>query len=700
MTVSKVLPEKEPKHDPPDLTRHAVARSFLFELHGEVGNQAMQHLLRSGFIQAKLAISYPDDPEEREADNVASTIMRKAAGGPCSCSAGEEMCEECQQKQSAPAIQRRATSPTALTHVSRIVSDVLRSSGHPLDSATLGFFEPRFGRDFSQVRVHTDADAAASARSIHAHAYTAGPDIVFAPGQYSPATTSGRSLLAHELTHVLQQRDTKYSGLLQRKPETCDPHEDDRPWLGRIRGTYSAALRRTPFKNPNDPHAGTLADIDEGDFVTVVGHEGGWLRARAFSGKKEIEGYISHELVVFDRWDLEPEAVKTGLTMREALVILKRAEVKKDADKAYVPTCQEKKKIDAAILTVKKEPKYQVDETTYHVSFVRKAGAKIKISTIEDFVLFVEAVEAQYPNASAEQVVSEIRQLWFSDVNWEVLVASQGIKQGDQYIDIESAPNPIADMFDMADLAPAAASKIIKTRMGDVNIGHVMAGIDARLSGSPTTYPKKFLSAQKHDKGLSEFKYESLKEADMGDPTMFATFTGDLGQAYAIFLFDRYVSKDPNAKLLDYMNEFAKPEELLGDLQGYIASAVAADVRKSGASPTGTQVKASSIVRDMYLVDKSSATPGVDAYLETVSGKTGDELKKHIFEDARSFASLWYAKLALENSTMFPITKEDFTDATEEFWKFSEEYETMDDTGDTLSASVDRLLRSAASLHW
>src|SRR5579859_3034204 len=104
----------------------SASLSPALELQQSAGNQAMQQLLRSVYIQAKLAISSPDDPEEREADSVANNVMRKAAGAPCSCSPGEEMCEECQQKQSASAIQRRATSPSSPSQVPRVVSDVLR----------------------------------------------------------------------------------------------------------------------------------------------------------------------------------------------------------------------------------------------------------------------------------------------------------------------------------------------------------------------------------------------------------------------------------------------------------------------------------------------------------------------------------------------------------------------------------------------
>jgi hypothetical protein len=179
------------------------------QLQQSIGNQALQQLLRSRVIQAKLAISNPDDPEEREADTVADTIMRKSAGFPtfarCSCAEGKGLCEECQQKQSQPVIYRRAVAPAAQSHVPRIVGDVLRSSGLPLDSATRAFFEPRFGRDFSRVRIHTGSEAAESARSINALAYTLSNDLVFGHGQYAPDTNAGRTLLAHELTHVLQQ---------------------------------------------------------------------------------------------------------------------------------------------------------------------------------------------------------------------------------------------------------------------------------------------------------------------------------------------------------------------------------------------------------------------------------------------------------------------------------------------------------------
>ncbi|MCE9672850.1 DUF4157 domain-containing protein [Myxococcus stipitatus] len=93
-----------------------------------------------------------------------------------------------------------------------IVHEALRSPGQPLDSATRAFMEPRFGYDFSQVRVHFGREAEQSARDVNAHAYTVGRDVVFGAGRFAPGTYDGRRLLAHELAHVVQQAPSGASG--------------------------------------------------------------------------------------------------------------------------------------------------------------------------------------------------------------------------------------------------------------------------------------------------------------------------------------------------------------------------------------------------------------------------------------------------------------------------------------------------------
>src|SRR5262249_9034178 len=101
-------------------------------------------------------------------------------------------------------VKQPSTFNSPLSQVPPIVHEVLRSPGEPLDTETREFFEPRFGHDFGQVRVHTDGKAAESARAVAALAYTTGRDIVFGSGQYAPHRAAGKRLLTHELAHVVQ----------------------------------------------------------------------------------------------------------------------------------------------------------------------------------------------------------------------------------------------------------------------------------------------------------------------------------------------------------------------------------------------------------------------------------------------------------------------------------------------------------------
>src|SRR5919106_6724501 len=105
-------------------------------------------------------------------------------------------------------LQRAAIRPdTPQDHAAlpSVVHDVLHSPGQPLDPGTRASMGPAFGHDFSSVRVHTDAPAAASAQAVNARAYTVGHNLVFGASQYNPDSQHGQRLLAHELTHIVQQ---------------------------------------------------------------------------------------------------------------------------------------------------------------------------------------------------------------------------------------------------------------------------------------------------------------------------------------------------------------------------------------------------------------------------------------------------------------------------------------------------------------
>lgn len=117
----------------------------------------------------------------------------------CGSKAGCASCKDRHETVQRSAFEQRSGEAPAIVH------EALRSPGQSLDVGARSFIEPRLGYDFSRVRVHTDARAGKSAATVSALAYTVGNDIVFGPGQYSPATHSGRRLLAHELVHVIQQ---------------------------------------------------------------------------------------------------------------------------------------------------------------------------------------------------------------------------------------------------------------------------------------------------------------------------------------------------------------------------------------------------------------------------------------------------------------------------------------------------------------
>jgi len=276
----KTFAVKERRSAPAVRSRSQPSR---FGYHGpEVKAQQARigRILRSTGAQAKLTIGQPGDRYEQEADRVADQVMAMSAPNLQRQPENEEeeetlrtkpladqitplvqrqeeppeeeeeaiqakswygetiqrMCAECEEEQ----VQRQPaeeeeelqakeepgqTPQVSSSLESRIHS--MKSGGHPLDAATRSFFEPRFGRDFSDVRLHTDSTAADTARSIHARAFTLGNHIAMCSGEYHPNSQSGQRLLGHELTHVIQQNSglnpnpvthtSKRSGLAQAK---------------------------------------------------------------------------------------------------------------------------------------------------------------------------------------------------------------------------------------------------------------------------------------------------------------------------------------------------------------------------------------------------------------------------------------------------------------------------------------------------
>jgi hypothetical protein len=193
-----------------------------------------------GILQPKLVVGTVDDPLEREADRIADQVMHFpasalpitaiTAGSPqlrrqCACGSCEEEASQTLRTVRAGSL---CSGNERDTH--RIVDEVLRSPGRPLDTLVRNDMEQRFGHDFSRVRLHTDMLANASARATNAHAYTVGHDIVFGTGRFAPDTAEGIKLIAHELVHVVQQGEA--ANVMQERVATAPwrrfEHKDDR----------------------------------------------------------------------------------------------------------------------------------------------------------------------------------------------------------------------------------------------------------------------------------------------------------------------------------------------------------------------------------------------------------------------------------------------------------------------------------------
>ena len=185
--------------------------------HTMGGSQCADCAKKKPALQRKLAIGTSNDPLEREADRIADQVMGRPALS--------------HVNPSQLRIQRFTGQATGQAEVApESVDRTLASSGKPLEPALRQDMEQRFGYDFSRVRVHTGIVAEQSSREVNAHAYTVGNNIVFGKGQFVPGTHEGQRLIAHELTHVLQEEYGSASGRIQRfltceDSANCPPRE-------------------------------------------------------------------------------------------------------------------------------------------------------------------------------------------------------------------------------------------------------------------------------------------------------------------------------------------------------------------------------------------------------------------------------------------------------------------------------------------
>jgi hypothetical protein len=246
------------------ISQSVVQRMPAFESEVNDPEAVQRHVLNSLPIQAKLTIGEPGDKYEQEADRVALQVV-KQINAPVQSTQGqplqrqEEKPEELQAKPEITTLQRQEEKPEELQTKSTLkneeaiaggeasadLTDTInsaRGSGLPLDTGLQRAMGEVMGADFSGVKVHTDAQSDQLNQSIQAKAFTTGQDVFFRQGAYQPGNQRGQELIAHELTHVVQQNGrVNKNSELGRKGATSQGEE--------ISSTQDRIIRRVVFQN-------------------------------------------------------------------------------------------------------------------------------------------------------------------------------------------------------------------------------------------------------------------------------------------------------------------------------------------------------------------------------------------------------------------------------------------------------------------
>jgi hypothetical protein len=274
--ATKPLPVSHSAHASLLLQRKCACGSPTSSLAGDC-----EDCKRKKLLQTKLAMGASNDPLEMEADRMADQLLSVPEYLPIS---------RAQQR-----IQRYTTMPTGQMEIAPdSVDQVLTSPGTPLESTLRHDMEQRFGFDFSQVRVHTDKAAEQSVREVNANAYTVGHHIAFGRGHYLPGTVNGDRLLAHELTHVVQQDSNRASTATVQRKARGSAH-----LAQSAMATRRKIVRQTVYVDQNR----TVYDFNDGSSEEHA--------VSSWNARDPIPGtYHFKETGTFDQWRPAPAWVR------------------------------------------------------------------------------------------------------------------------------------------------------------------------------------------------------------------------------------------------------------------------------------------------------------------------------------------------------------------------------------------------------
>ncbi|HEV7374854.1 MAG TPA: DUF4157 domain-containing protein [Pyrinomonadaceae bacterium] len=594
-------------------------------------------VLNSASLQPKLAISQPNDPSEQEADRIADRVMRmtlpRPNGSELSISAdaslqAQRACGQCKEEEEK--LKRKEQGDRAsLAFAPTIVHETLTSAGQPLDHVTRAFMEPRLGYDLGQVRIHTDSRAADSARAVNALAYTVGRDVVFAPNQYAPTTARGRTLLAHELAHTVQQGGS--TSVLHRQV-ACP----SRP------ASETAQSRTSVGVLPDNVAAGTNR-IDVQDFAVgsaalppgVTNHTE-WQRAMSIlvgdpSMIAQLLGFTDCVGTQGENLSLRRTRIDTVLAAmppaaRSRVVINFVLDATSFLDTNTTPEGRARNR--AVRLQWMSSP----PRDRQACDLINRAAANL-----DEYIFLVSCVESRLgltAPTDARTALSVVRQIYYGTGSWS---ASRNAIWGDV---IDVAPwSPGTDPTPRLGATLMSALRASQVVEG-IDVGHLFTGLDAML--------------RPHDVSISGLP--SVINATTVPNEEWATWAGDVGSAAAEWVVDTtFTAPSTPLSQATYFTRFAGDDDLRGNIDSF--------AMRAGFNPGGTPSSRlaqtlrltgtlSESLRQYYRLTSSalglnrsrSSREFVEAYGGVLSGTTitnRPALAARLRSSVRQFASLY-----------------------------------------------------------
>jgi outer membrane protein OmpA-like peptidoglycan-associated protein len=616
------------------------------------GNQArLRALSRTPpHLQAKLQIGAVDDPLEREADAVAEDVLRAPTpthpGLPTqamlpapvtlrrSCAACEKD-EKLQRQTDGAGVETAGDVPYS-------VQETLRSPGQRLDPDTRAFFEPRFGVDFSAVRVHADGQAAQSASDVGARAYAVSNHIAFASGHFAPTSDAGRRLLAHELTHTVQQRAA--TPALQR--DTAPPADATKTADPGGAGTATCLVHFVES---------SVEFIDAKEFAACMASIKAFLAADS-SRTVELSGFASEEGdATFNATLSQQRADKVkSLLVTGGVDAAKLTATGHGADKTYKKLEDNRRVEIPHAAPPAPPPTIEVPDKPI-TSVACPPTSTITAADLGAYVDLMKCAETKM-GLGTREMLTLFRQLYYGRP-WSISPNSHW----DEVITCSpTVPNPEATLG-----TPLFASLKASQEVGGVDVGHVFAGLEAMLCPTP--------SVKINAPGATGWAAGVAGATTINTPNEdFATWAGDLGAAVAAraacerlgaaAATSEDCGKVPGPRTLAfYLGVSAPDQDLQGDVDPFAMRAQAAGTPCSGsAQKTATlPAKPMSQIFDDYYNDPTSAlgkahANAIHCFLDAIGAQLDPAGKKVINRAAivgplsvrvASFADAFYYKI-------------------------------------------------------